>query len=107
MTSQKEAVRLGEIQVYLENGFDHDRVTVSAGNEEHTEPDVSTRYQVGLASVVELDAPAATVIVRIEVPERGLTAEAEVDPTATPYVRVNIADGALDVQPEASMPRFV
>ena len=98
---------MGQINVYLENGFDHDRVTVSAGNEEHTEPDVSTRYQVGLASVVELDASATTVVVRIEVPERGLTAEAEVDPTATPYVRVNITDGQLDVQPDAAQPRFV
>ena len=43
---------MGDIHVYLENGFDHDLVTVSTDDEEHTEPDVSTRYQVGLATVV-------------------------------------------------------
>ncbi len=98
---------MGGIQVYLENGFEHDVVTVSAGNEEHTEPDVSTRYQVGLASVVELDVPEGTPgVLRIALPERGLTAEAEVDPTATPHVRVNITDGALEVQPQAAPPMF-
>ena len=96
-----------EIQVYLENGFDHDRVTVSAGHEEHTERDVSTRYQVGLASVVELRMPgAAPGVVRIAVPQRGLTAEARVDPAATPHVRVNITDGSLDVHPQAAPPMF-
>jgi hypothetical protein len=98
---------MSEIHVYLENGFDHDRVTVSAGAEEHTQDDVSTRYQVGLASVVELAVQGASPgLVRVAVPARGLTAEAEVDPAATPHVRVNIADGTLDVRPQAAPPRF-
>jgi hypothetical protein len=96
---------MGEIHVYLENGFDHDRVTVSVGGEEHIEPDVSTRYQVGLASVVELAADG-TALVRVAVPDRGLSAEAEVDPTATPFVRVSITDGSLQVQPQAAPPMF-
>ena len=93
-----------QIHVYLENGFDHDRVTVSAGDQEHTEPDVSTRYQIGLAAVVELDAPAGAV--RIALPDKGLTAEATIDPEATPFVRVNVTDGALEVRPDASQPRL-
>lgn len=98
---------MSDIHVYLENGFDHDRVTVSAGGAEHTEPDVSTRYQVGLASVVELDVPdGAPGTVRIALPEKGLAVEAEVDPTTTPHVRVNIADGSLDVQAQAAPPMF-
>ena len=98
---------MGDIHVYLENGFDHDLVTVSTDNEEHTEPDVSTRYQVGLATVVELEAPIVpTTVVRVELPEKGLTAEAEVDPAATPHVRVNITDGSLDVQPQSAPPMF-
>jgi hypothetical protein len=97
---------MGEVHVYLENGFEHDHVTVSAGNEEHTEPDVSTRYQVGLASVVELDVPGAKAVLRIAVPGRDLTAEAEVDPAATPHVRVSITNGSLVVQPQAAPPMF-
>lgn len=93
------------IRVYLENGFDHDRVTVTTGGEEHIEPDANTRYQVGLASVVELEVSTdAPVVLRVEVPRRGLSAEARVDPTATPHVRVNITDGALSVQPQAAPP---
>lgn len=98
---------MGDIHVYLENGFDHDRVTVTAGNEQHTEPDVNTRYQLGLASVVELEVPdAAPVVVRVAVPKRRLTAEAKVDAKATPYVRVNINGGSLDLQPQAAPPMF-
>jgi hypothetical protein len=98
---------MGSIHVYLENGFDHDKVTVSSGNEEHTEPDVSTRYQVGLASVVDLDASdAKSTVLRIALPDRGLTAEAKLDPTATPHVRVNITGGSLDVQSQAAPPMF-
>jgi hypothetical protein len=104
---EKEALVMGDIHVYLENGFDHDRVLVSTGTQEHTEPDASTRYQVGLASVVDLAAPSSSpAVVRISLPERGLTAEAELDPAATPHVRVNVTDGALDVQPEASPPMY-
>lgn len=95
------------IHVYLENGFEHDRVTVSAGKDEHTEPDVNTRYQVGLASVVELQVPTAEpAVVRIALPMRGLAAEATVDPLATPHVRVNITSGSLDVEPQAAPPSF-
>ena len=96
---------MGDIHVYLENGFENDTVTISTGDEEHIATEVSTRYQVGLASVVELDVQATTpALVRIEVPEKGLTTEAQVDPAATPYVRVNITDGSLDVQQQAAPP---
>jgi hypothetical protein len=95
------------IHVYLENGFDHDRVVLVAGEHHHTDPDVTTRHQVGLATVVELDVPHDTeAIVHIAVPERGLSAEVGVDPTSTPHVRVNVTDGSLDVLPQATPPMF-
>ena len=69
---------MAEIHVYLENGFEHDLVTISVDNEEHTKSDVSTRYQVGLAALVELSGveldAAGTAVVRIALPERGLAA---------------------------------
>ncbi|WP_110241828.1 hypothetical protein [Nocardioides gilvus] len=95
------------IQVYLEEGFDHDRVVVTSSDSQHTEPDVTTRHQVGLASVVELDsAPGAPTTVRIALPERGLTTELEIDPATTPYVRVNVTDGALRAVPQPAPPMF-
>ena len=98
---------MGGIQVYLENGFEHDRVTVRAGGAELEEPDVTTRYQVGLASVLELPVPDdVPVAVTIAVPDRGLIAETTVDPEVTPHLRVNATDGSLVVQPEAAPPMF-
>jgi hypothetical protein len=95
------------IHVYLENGFDHDRVVLVAGEDHHTDPDVTTRQQVGLATVVELDVPPdARTVVQIAVPERGLSAEVGVDPTSTPHVRVSVTDGSLDVLPQATPPMF-
>ena len=101
---------MAELHVYLENGFDHDRVTISVDSEEHTKSDVSTRYQVGLAALVELSGveldAAGAAVVSIALPERGLTAETTVDPAATPYVRVNVTEGELDVRLDASQPRL-
>ena len=95
------------IHVYLENGFDHDRVTICAGGEEREHLDVTTRYQVGLASVVELTVPdGAPTVVRIAVPGRGLTAETTVDPQITPHLRANVTDRSLVVQLDAVPPRF-
>ena len=101
---------MAELHVYLENGFDHDLVTISVDDEEHTKSEVSTRYQVGLAALVELSDVAlndeGTAVVRIALPERGLAAESTVDPAATPYVRVNVTDGQLDVRLDSSQPRL-
>ena len=101
---------MAELHVYLENGFDHDLVTISVDDEEHTKSDVSTRYQVGLAALVELSGveldAAGTAVVRIALPERGLAAETTVDPVATPYVRVDVTDGQLDVRLDSSQPRL-
>jgi hypothetical protein len=98
---------MGVIHVYLENGFEHDRVTVSAAGEERAEADVTTRYQVGLASVVELTVPDGPPSeLRVAVPDRGLAAETTVDPRVTPHVRVNATHDSLVVQPEAVPPMF-
>ena len=98
---------MGSIQVYLESGFEHDHVTVRAGGVELEEPDVTTRYQVGLASVIALTVPdGVPLTVKIAVPNRGLTAEVTIDPNSTPHVRVNVAEGSLVMHPEAVPPMF-
>ncbi len=98
---------MGDVHVYLENGFDHDLVTISAGDEQSTAPEVTTRYQIGLASVVEVAVPTgAPAVLRIELPERGLAVDATVDPIATPHVRVSLTDGSLEVHAQAAPPMF-
>jgi hypothetical protein len=93
------------IRIFLESGFSHDRVTLSAAGVEHEEQDVTTRHQVGLARAVDLTLPGgAPSTVRITV--RDLTAEVEVTPEETPYVRVNAEGDALTVQPESFPPMY-
>jgi hypothetical protein len=95
------------IRVYLEEGFEHDRVTLSAGGAELEEFDVTTRHQIGLATSVELAVPdGMPLAVTIAVPERGLVAETMVDPGVTPHLRVNVTNGSLVVRPEADPPMF-
>lgn len=95
------------IRVYLEEGFEHDRVTLSAGGAELEELDLTTRTQIGLAALVELVVPdGVPSAVTIAVPGRGLMAETSVDPGVTPYLRVNVSNGSLVVQPQADPPMF-
>jgi hypothetical protein len=98
---------MAAIRVYLEEGFEHDRVTVSAGDAELEELDVTTRQQIGLAASVELAVPdGVPVAVTIAIADRGLVAETTVDPEVTPHLRVNVSNGSLVVRPEVDPPMF-
>ena len=98
---------MGAIHVYLEEGFDHDHVMVDAGTERLEELDVTTRHQIGLARVVDVVVPdGAQVAVSVAVPGRNMTAEATVDPTATPHLRVSVVGGSLVMQAEGGAPMF-
>lgn len=98
---------MATISVYLENGFENDMVTLSADGAEQSATNVTTRHQIGLASVIEVTLPEdRTSTLRVALPNRGLAAEMPVDPAVTPHVRVNVKDGLLQVQPEADPPMF-
>jgi hypothetical protein len=95
------------LHVYLENGFDHDRVTVEAAGQARDETDVTTRYQVGLARALELTvATSEPTLVRVSVPDRGLTGEATVDAAITPHVRVDLTGAGLTVEASSGPPMF-
>lgn len=98
---------MATIEVFLESGFRHDRVDVRAAGGSHEEHDVTTRYQIGLAAVVELTVPdGEPSMVRVALADRGISAEVEVDPGRTPYVRVNAVEGALTIRPESAPPMY-
>ena len=99
---------MGMITVYLENGFDHDRVRIEAGGAVIERSDVSTRYQIGLAEQFELPvADSGPVPITIALPDRGLSTQATIEANATPHVRVNVtAEPQLVVATEDSSPRF-
>jgi hypothetical protein len=95
------------IRVYLEEGFEHDRVMLTAGGAELEVLDVTTRQQIGLATSVDLAVPAGTPLpVTISVPARGLVVETVVDPRVTPHLRVRVVNGSLLVRPEGDPPAF-
>jgi hypothetical protein len=95
------------VRAYLEEGFEHDRVTLTAGGVQREELDVTTRQQIGLAASVELPGSAGTPLpVTVAIPDRGLVAEAVVDPGVTPHLRVSVVDGSLVITPAADPPAF-
>lgn len=96
---------MATLQVHLENGFDHDRVVVGAGDAEHVEADATTRYQIGLAAVVLVTVPDGEPCdLRVALPDRGLDAAVRVDPARTPHVRVDVRGDEVVVRPSAAPP---
>ncbi|GAA3918497.1 hypothetical protein [Actinoplanes auranticolor] len=96
---------MASVRVFLESGFDHDEVTMSAGGAAHEEHEVTTRYQVGLAKVVDLTLPDGEPS-NLRITVRNLSAEAAITPEQTPYVRVNATATGLTVEPESAPPMY-
>jgi hypothetical protein len=97
-----------KFSVYLENGFEHDHVTLTAGDQLLAEQfDVSTRYQIGLAGKLDVAIPGdGPRVLRVALPDRGLTAELPLDAVAGPHVRVNLAGDHLVIEADPDPPRF-
>jgi hypothetical protein len=93
-----------KFSVYLENGFDHDHVTLAVDDQLLAEQfDLSTRYQIGLAHQVDITVPdGGPNVLRVGLPDRGLTAEVALDAASGRHIRVNLAGGepVIDVDPD-------
>jgi hypothetical protein len=75
------------LHIHLEEGFANDAVVVRIGGiwvAERT--GVTTRTQLGLATIVEESVEPARVTVTLEVPTRRTAVEVTVDPRETPYI---------------------
>jgi hypothetical protein len=94
--------------VYLENGFDHDHVTLTVGDQLLAEQfDVTTRYQIGLARKLDVSIPGAgPEVVQVGLPDRGLTAEVVLGAASGRHIRVNLAGDELVVDADPDAPRF-
>jgi hypothetical protein len=97
-----------KFSVYLENGFDHDHVTLVVDDRLLAEQsDLSTRYQIGLAHKVDITVPdAGPNVLRVGLPDRGRTAEVTLDAASGRHIRVNLVgdEPVIDVDPDP--PRF-
>ena len=94
------------VQVFLENGFDHDEVVLRTADDEQRLADVTTRYQTGLATMVDVELPEHASVVQVAVPARKLAAETVIDPSRTPYMRVEATGGSLLVQADPDPPMY-
>lgn len=101
-----------DLRVSLEEGFARDHVVVTVdGATVLDEGGVTTALQIGLAKSVDAQvpngtAPPAPVDVRVELPERGIASALTLDPAATPYLRVSITRGHLELTPTGSPPYY-
>jgi hypothetical protein len=95
-----------QVTVSLEDGFAQDHVLIRVdGTTAFERTDVTTRLQTGLAAAVLVDTSDPSNLV-VELPNRGLSRAIDVDGSSTPYVRVSIVDGDVDVAPTDQAPYY-
>ncbi|HEX6327264.1 MAG TPA: hypothetical protein VFZ72_11905 [Jiangellaceae bacterium] len=87
---------MGALAIALEAGFDDDHVIVHVDDRVVLDEDgVTTRYQIGLARMLEVPVTAGSVRVAVRLPERELAGETTVDAAETQSLRVSIENAAL------------
>ena len=92
------------LKLSLEEGFDKDHVVVSAdGKVIADESDVTTRYQISLARLLDLELAGNEEELVVSLPERGLEARLPLSGEPPTHLRVSVArDGSgLDLSTEA------
>ena len=98
---------MAQLTVSLEDGFAQDHVLVLINGATAFEgTDVTTRMQTGLAAAVQVDAAADTCQIEVQLPDRGLSRTVELDGSQTPFVRVSLVDGDVDVSPTDQAPYY-
>lgn len=94
-----------DMQLALDEGFDQDRVRISADGVVLVElQSVSTRHQIGHARSVDLKLPEGADRLTVGLPDRGLTGDWPLAGTPPPSLRASVrADGsAVDFTTEAA-----
>jgi len=87
---------MGALAIALEAGFDDDHVIVHVDDRVVLDEDgVTTRYQIGLARMLEAPVTAGSVRVAVRLPERELAGETTVDADKTRSLRVWIENAEV------------
>lgn len=87
---------MGVLAIALEAGFDDDHVIVRVDDRVVLDEEgVTTRYQIGLARMLEAPVTAGSVQVAVQVPERELAGETTVDVDETRSLRVWIENAEV------------
>jgi hypothetical protein len=70
---------MAQLKVHLLDGFEHDRIVLSAdGRVRAEQSDATTSLLLGTAGLLEAPVAGETVTARIDVPTRGLSATQEI-----------------------------
>ena len=90
-----------KLQLALEDRFRDDEVRVTIdGREVARFERLSTRVQIGLAEIVELDVPEGARELRVELPQKGVSTSIPLGDPPPGYIGVSLAKGdrSLDVR---------
>lgn len=92
---------MATLHIALQDGFAGDPVAIRLdGREVYRKADVRTDLRISRADGVDVEVPAAGATIEVEA--RGRTTTAQVLPTRTPYLAVNLeADGRPDLRASA------
>lgn len=83
---------MGRLKIALEEGFADDYVVLLAdGRVIAEETEVSTRYQIGLARLVEIDLPHGTKEIELRLPEKGIAQALAFDGPPPATLRVSVS----------------
>lgn len=87
------------MHLHLREGFVGERVVVRVDDEVALDAsDVRTRPQLGLATMREVEVPAGSHVLRVELPGRARTHTVSVNVARTPYVGVSVdAEGEVAI----------
>lgn len=94
------------LKLSLEEGFDKDHVVVTAdGKVIADESDVTTRYQISLARLLDLELTGDEDELVVSLPDRGLEARLPLADSPPSHLRASVArDGSgIDLSTEAPM----
>lgn len=90
---------MGALSIALEAGFDDDHVLVLVDERVVLDEDgVTTRYQIGLARMLETPVTTGTARVTVRLPERGLAGTTTVDVDENHSLRVSIENADVVFQ---------
>ena len=85
-----------KMKLALEEGFEDDHVVVATGGSTIAdETGVTTRYQINLARLIELELPDGARAIEVTLPDKGLTGTLDFDGKAPETVKASVArDGS-------------
>jgi len=82
---------LSKLTIDLQDGFEDEAVLIKVNEAEVFQATgISTRYQIGLARSVELDAVEARSLIEIILPERALSKSVDLDTSSPVYLGVSL-----------------